>query len=151
MLSVQSPEHFMRQALTEAEHAHATSEIPVGAIVVSNGRVIAKAHNQVEQLQDCTAHAEMIALTAAQNFLGSKYLNDCQLYVTLEPCIMCAGALFWSQIGEVFIGARDDKRGFNRLETPVLHPRSQIHWGVLEEECAAMITQFFTRLRRNNL
>ena len=128
MLSPFNDEYWMRQALIQAQTGFEDGEIPVGAVVVSQNKVIAKAHNQVERLQDVTAHAEMLAITSAQNHLGSKYLNDCKLYVTLEPCVMCAGALYWSQIGEVVIGARDPKRGFDRLDEPVLHPKTVIRW-----------------------
>ncbi len=150
MLSVHSDEHFMKLALQEAQDAFDRNEIPVGAIITIKNRVIAKSSNQVEKLNDVTAHAEMIAITSAQNYLGSKYLNDCKLYVTLEPCVMCAGALYWSQIGEVVIGARDQNRGFSRIEEPIIHPKTQLKWDVMEAECADLITTFFQKLRRNN-
>ena len=149
-LSVFGDEHWMKQALSQAELAFEDREIPVGAVVVSGNQVIAKAYNQVERLQDVTAHAEMVAITAAQNHLGAKYLNDCKLYVTLEPCTMCAGALYWSQIGEVYIGARDPKRGFNRLEENILHPKTTVHWDLLGNECEVLIKEFFQRMRGNN-
>jgi len=150
MLSVHSDEHFMKLALQEAQDAFVRNEIPVGAIITIKNRVIAKSSNQVEKLNDVTAHAEMIAITSAQNYLGSKYLNDCKLYVTLEPCVMCAGALYWSQIGEVVIGARDQNRGFSRIEEQIIHPKTQLKWEVMEAECADLITTFFQKLRRNN-
>ncbi len=151
MLTVHSDEHYMQMALVEAAKAFDSNEIPVGAVVVAENRIIAKAHNQVEQLQDVTAHAEMIALTAAQNFLGSKYLNDCKLLVTLEPCTMCAGALYWSQIGEIVIGARDEKRGFSRLDQQVLHPKTSVTFGIKELECEAIMKDFFKKMRGNIL
>lgn len=140
----------MKLALQQASLAFDQKEVPVGAVITSKGRVIAKSSNEVEKLNDVTAHAEMIAITSAQNYLGSKYLVDCKLYVTLEPCVMCAGALFWSQIGEVIIGARDEKRGFSRLSAPVLHPKTKVKWGVMEQESSDLMTSFFQQMRRNN-
>lgn len=140
-------EYFMKKAYQEAELAAERGEVPVGAIVVSNNQVIAKAHNQVELLKDISAHAEVIALTGAANALGAKYLTDCTLYVTLEPCVMCAGASYWSQIGRIVIGATDDKRGFNRLSENILHPKTEVKWGVMEEECGQIIIDFFKGLR----
>ena len=150
MLTIQTDEHFMKLALQQASLAFDQKEVPVGAVITSKGRVIAKSSNEVEKLNDVTAHAEMIAITSAQNYLGSKYLVDCKLYVTLEPCVMCAGALFWSQIGEVIIGARDEKRGFSRLSAPVLHPKTKVKWGVMEQESSDLMTSFFQQMRRNN-
>ncbi|MFZ9045360.1 MAG: nucleoside deaminase [Cyclobacteriaceae bacterium] len=147
MLSVQSHDYFMKKALHEAEEAYQKGEIPVGAVVVSDGKIIARAHNQVERLQDATAHAEMLAITSAQNHLGSKYLEDCSLYVTLEPCTMCAGALFWSQVGEVIIAARDETRGFSRLQPSVLHPKTNVVHGILENEASTLISAFFSEVR----
>lgn len=149
-LGIHSDDHFMKQALLEASKAKESSEIPVGAVIVANNRIIARAHNQVEQLQDVTAHAEMIALTAAQNYLGAKYLNECRLFVTLEPCTMCGGALYWSQIGEIVIGAKDEKRGYSRHSEQVVHPKTKVTWGVLQKECEALITGFFRRIRNGN-
>ncbi len=146
-LSIHSDEHFMQLALKEAQMAFDEGEIPVGCVVVVENRVIARAHNQVERLQDCTAHAEMLAITSAQNYFGSKYLQDCHLYVTLEPCVMCAGALFWSQMGKLIVGARDKERGFTRLSPSVLHPRTDLSIGLLEEECGQLVTNFFDGLR----
>lgn len=137
----------MRKAFAEALMAFDRGEIPVGAVVVSNGKVIARAHNLTETLNDVTAHAEMQAITAAANFLGGKYLNDCILYVTLEPCVMCAGALGWSQIGKIVFGATDEKRGFNRFAPRALHPKTEIIGGVLEVECAELIQEFFKQKR----
>ena len=147
MLSIHSDDHFMGQALLQAELAFEEKEIPIGAVIVCENRIIAKAYNQVEKLQDVTAHAEILAITAAQNYLGSKYLNDCTLFVTLEPCNMCAGALFWSQIGHVVIGARDEKRGFTRVSPPHLHPKTLIAFGVLGNKCEILIKEFFKNMR----
>lgn len=141
-----SDEYFMRKALDEAHAAFERDEIPVGAIVVSNNKIIAKGHNLTETLTDVTAHAEMQSITAAANYLGGKYLIDCTLYVTLEPCVMCAGALYWSQISKVVIGARDEKRGF--LQAGVkLHPKTEITWGIMENECSELIKVFFRQKR----
>jgi tRNA(adenine34) deaminase len=137
----------MRQAIAQAQLAAAAGEIPVGAIVVSNNRIIARGHNQTEQLNDVTAHAEVIALTAAANHLGDKYLHDCTLYVTLEPCPMCAGALAWAQTTRIVYGASDDKRGFMRFGREILHPKTKVEFGVLHEECGALMTDFFRRRR----
>lgn len=137
----------MRLALTEAEAAAAEDEIPVGAVVVSGGRLIARAHNLTERLTDVTAHAEMQAITAAATALGGKYLNDCTLYVTVEPCVMCAGAIGWSQLGRLVYGTPDPKRGFRRFAPEALHPRTQVTTGVLEEECAALMRNFFQQKR----
>ena len=138
---------WMRLALTEAEAAAAEDEIPVGAVVVSGGRLIARAHNLTERLPAVTAHAEMQAITAAATALGGKYLNDCTLYVTVEPCVMCAGAIGWSQLGRLVYGTADPKRGFRRFAPEALHPRTQVTTGVLEEECAALMRNFFQQKR----
>ena len=138
---------YMKQALQEAKCAFEEDEIPVGAVIVCGDRVIARAHNLTERLSDVTAHAEMQAITAASEYLGGKYLNDCTLYVTVEPCIMCAGALGWSQIGKVVYGATDEKRGFQRFAPQALHPKTQLVSGVMEEECAALMKEFFQRKR----
>ncbi len=137
----------MRKAFAEAVTAFDRGEIPVGAVVVSNGKIVARAHNLTETLNDVTAHAEMQAITAAANFLGGKYLNDCTLYVTLEPCVMCAGALGWSQIGKIVFGASDEKRGFNRFAPRALHPKTELVGGVLEVECAELMQEFFKQKR----
>lgn len=138
---------YMKQALQEAKCAFEEDEIPVGAVIVCGDRIIARAHNLTERLSDVTAHAEMQAITAASEYLGGKYLNDCTLYVTVEPCIMCAGALGWSQIGRVVYGAGDEKRGFQRFAPQALHPKTQLVSGVMEEECAALMKEFFQRKR----
>lgn len=140
-------DYFMEMALTLAEEAADNGEIPVGALVVCRNRIIAKARNQTEQLKDVTAHAEIMAITSASQYLGSKYLPDCTMYVTLEPCVMCAGALFWAQLGRLVIGASDAKRGYSRIETTVLHPKTRVETGVLADESQALLAKFFTRLR----
>ena len=139
---------FMQQALKEAETAEHLGEVPVGAVVVANGRVIARAHNLTERLTDVTAHAEMQAITAAATALGGKYLMDCTLYVTLEPCVMCAGAIGWSQLSRLVYGATDEKRGFTRFAPAALHPRTEVQTGVLAEESMRLIQQFFRKKRR---
>ena len=142
-----SDEYFMQQALAEAREAAEQGEVPIGAVVVCADRIVARAHNLPETLVDVTAHAEMQAITAAANSLGGKYLTECTLYVTVEPCLMCAGALAWSQIARVVYGADDDKRGFHTFCTAPFHKRTQITSGVLADECAKLITDFF-RSRR---
>ncbi len=146
-LQVQIDERFMRMALMEAEAAGREGEVPIGAVVVSHGRIIARAHNQTETLNDVTAHAEMLAITAAANALGGKYLPQCTLYVTVEPCPMCAGALGWAQVGRVVYGASDDKRGYQRYAPKVLHPKATVTAGVLEGECKALMVDFFQNKR----
>lgn len=143
MLSITSDEHFMRQALRQAQQAVDLGEIPIGAVVVCQNQIIARGYNQTEQLKDVTAHAEIIALTAAANFLGGKYLPQCTLYVTLEPCVMCAGALAWAQLGRLVYGAADDKRGFMRFGRELLHPKTKVEFGVLHDDCARLLTTFF--------
>lgn len=138
---------YMKQALLEAKCAIEEDEIPVGAVIVCGERIIARAHNLTERLSDVTAHAEMQAITAASEYLGGKYLNDCTLYVTVEPCVMCAGALGWSQIGRVVYGAGDEKRGFSRFAPQALHPKTELVSGVMEEECASLMKEFFQRKR----
>ena len=140
-------EHYMKQALQQAHLALAEGEIPIGAVIVSNGHIIAKAHNLTERLHDVTAHSEILAITAASEYLGGKYLTDCTLYVTVEPCIMCAGALGWSQISRVVYGAPDEKRGFRAFAPKALHPRCEVIGGVLEQECAALMKNFFQKKR----
>lgn len=135
--------YFMKRALQEAEQAFKEGEIPVGAVVVSQNRIIARAHNLTETLTDVTAHAEMQAITAAANLLGGKYLNECTLYVTVEPCVMCAGALGWSQIGRIVYGASDEKRGFRNFAPAALHPKTEVIYGILENECAQLMRNFF--------
>lgn len=138
---------YMRKALEEARAAFGEDEVPVGAVVVCRGRVIARAHNLTERLTDVTAHAEMQAITAAQEALGGKYLTECTLYVTVEPCVMCAGAIGWSQMGRVVYGAADDKRGYRRFAPQAFHPKTQVTSGVLELECMDLMKSFFRRKR----
>ncbi len=140
-------EYFMGEALREARKAEAEGEIPVGAVVVAGDSIIARTHNQTELLHDVTAHAEMLAITAAAEHLGAKYLTGCTLYVTLEPCTMCAGALGWSQLARIVYGAPDEKRGFERLGRTMLHPKTEVTAGVRGEECLALVKEFFKRKR----
>lgn len=140
-------EAFMLKALAEAEEAGRQGEVPIGAVVVCKGRIIARAHNLTETLHDVTAHAEMQAITAAANTLGGKYLDSCTLYVTVEPCVMCAGAIGWAQIGRVVYGADDEKRGFRRFAPNALHPKAEVVEGVLEEECKKLMQDFFKQRR----
>ncbi len=137
-----SDAYFMRKALDEAFAAFERDEVPIGAVIVSKNKIIAKGHNLTETLTDVTAHAEMQAITSASNYLGGKYLPECTLYVTLEPCVMCAGALYWSQIGKVVVGARDEKRGFQNAGLK-LHPKTEIQFGILENECSDLVKVFF--------
>lgn len=141
-------EYFMREALKEAYKALEKDEVPVGTIIVAGNRIIARAHNLTETLNDVTAHAEMQAITSASSYLGGKYLKDCTLYVTLEPCLMCAGALYWAQITRIVYGAPDTKRGFSLNPTSPLHPATSCISGVLETECAALLTDFFKKKRK---
>ena len=141
-------EHYMRVALKEARKALEKDEVPIGAVIVCDGLVIARAYNYTEHLNDVTAHAEMQAITSAANNLGGKYLQECTLYVTIEPCVMCAGALFWAQIGRIVYGAGDPKRGFSKIGVHLLHPRTKISKGILEEECSQILTNFFEEKRR---
>ncbi|MBP3228816.1 MAG: nucleoside deaminase [Bacteroidaceae bacterium] len=138
---------YMRRALQEAEAAAREGEVPVGAVVVCRDRIIARAHNLTETLHDVTAHAEMQAVTAAANALGGKYLDQCTLYVTVEPCVMCAGALGWAQLERVVYGAADEKRGYSRFAPDALHPKTDVTAGVLADECAALMKDFFKRRR----
>ena len=138
---------YMRLALEEASRAFDEDEVPVGAVVVCKGRVIARAHNLTETLIDVTAHAEMQAVTAAANYLGGKYLNECTLYVTVEPCVMCAGALGWAQLGRLVYGAADEKRGFQRFAPKALHPKTEVLQGVMGEECSVLMKRFFSSRR----
>jgi tRNA(adenine34) deaminase len=140
-------EYFMKRALVEAEQAYAEGEVPVGALVVCRNQIISRAHNLTELLNDVTAHAEMQAITAATNLLGGKYLVDCTLYVTLEPCTMCAGALGWSQIGRIVYGASDEKRGFLKFAPQALHPKTELLGGILQHECTQLLKQFFEQRR----
>lgn len=140
-------EWYMRKALEEAKAAEEEGEIPVGAVVACGGKIIARAHNQTERLNDVTAHAEMVAITMAANALGGKYLNECTLYVTLEPCTMCAGAMAWAQLGKLVYGAGDPKRGYTRLQPSPLHPRTEVVSGVLSEACSQPVLRFFNAKR----
>ena len=142
-----SEEAFMKEALKQAQYAFEEDEIPVGAVVVCENKIIARAYNQVEKLNDVTAHAEMLAITSAQNFIGAKYLSGCRLFVTLEPCVMCAGALAWTQIDKIVIGASDQKRGFSQLAPNAIHPKTQVKFGVLENDCSSIVTRFFNQIR----
>ncbi len=146
-LTVFSDEHFMGEALKEARKAFYADEVPVGAVVVCQDRIIARAHNLTERLNDVTAHAEMQAITAAANYLGGKYLVDCTLYVTLEPCLMCAGALNWAQIGKVVYGADDEKKGFSTFLHNPFHPKTKVVKSIRSAECAALMTDFFRKKR----
>ncbi len=140
-------EKYMREALREASFAAGEDEVPIGAVIVCRGRIIGKGHNMTERLNDPTAHAEMIAITAATEAMGGKYLNDCCLYVTVEPCPMCAGALAWSQIGRIVYGASDPKRGFSLFTPSLMHPKTEVVSGVLAEECGSLVTDFFKSKR----
>ncbi len=146
-MDLYSDQYFMREALKEAQKALEISEVPVGAIVTCRNRIIARAHNQTEKLTDATAHAEMIAVTSAANFLGSKYLNECTLYVTLEPCVMCAGALHWVQLQKLVFGASDIQRGYTLVGKPILHPKTVVEKGVMADEAKRLIDVFFQGLR----
>jgi tRNA(adenine34) deaminase len=148
MIDIFTDEYFMKKALQEAQMAFDKGEVPVGAIVVVNNIVIARSHNLTELLVDVTAHAEMQSITAAANYLGGKYLKDCILYVTLEPCQMCAGALYWSQISKIVFGARDENRGYQNMGTK-LHPKTEVVSGVLENECGNLMKEFFLKRRSN--
>jgi tRNA(adenine34) deaminase len=141
---------YMREALKEARYAASEDEVPVGAVIVCRGRIIGKGHNMTERLNDPTAHAEMIAITAATEAMGGKYLNDCTLYVTVEPCPMCAGALAWSQIGRVVYGASDPKRGFSLFSPSLMHPKTDVVSGILAKDCSDLVTEFF-RNKRNQV
>jgi tRNA(adenine34) deaminase len=146
-MELYTDEYFMREALKEAQKAFEIGEVPVGAVMVCKNRVIARAHNQTEKLTDATAHAEMLAVTAAANHLGSKYLNECILYVTLEPCVMCAGALHWVQLQKLVYGASDIQRGYSLVSTPLLHPKTEVAKGVKGAEAKELIDAFFQKLR----
>ena len=143
----QNHNHFMNMAFLEAENAMTQGEIPVGAVVVLDNHIIGRGHNLTQTLQDVTAHAEMQAITAAANNLGAKYLTDCILYVTLEPCVMCAGAIAWAQLGTLVYGAEDDKKGFSRVTTPLLHPKTKVVKGILQEKCSMILKDFFSMKR----
>lgn len=142
-----SHEHFMKEALKEAQKALENNEVPIGAVVVCNNKIIGKGFNQVELLNDVTAHAEMLAITAAANYLGSKYLTECSIYITLEPCSMCASALGWAQIPQIIFGAYDEKKGFNIISNKLVHPKTEVIGGILQNECSQLLKDFFKKLR----
>lgn len=146
-MDLYSDDYFMKQALNQAEEAFDLGEIPVGAVIVSNNMIIARSYNLTEKLNDVTAHAEVQAITSASEYLGGKYLNDCTLYVTLEPCLMCAGALYWSRIGKIVIGAMDEKRGVNSFGIKGYHPKTLVESGVLAENCSEILKKFFQKKR----
>ncbi len=148
MENIFNHEYFMQQALKEAQKAFDEGEIPVGAIVVCRNRIIGKGYNQTERLNDVTAHAEMLAITSATNFLGGKFLDECTLYVTLEPCVMCAGAIFWARPEKVVFGASDEKRGFLAKGKDLLHPKTELVSGIMETESAALLKEFFAMKRK---
>lgn len=147
MIQVFDDNYFMMQAIAEAQIALDNDEVPVGAVIVSQQRIIARAHNQTQVLNDVTAHAEMLAITSASAFLGAKYLVDCTMYITLEPCVMCAGALRWAQIGKLVYGATDDKAGFSRIGRELLHPKTKVAFGIKNDECAELMKSFFKSQR----
>ena len=139
---------YMAEALKEAANAAAEDEVPIGAVVVCNGRIVGRGHNMTERLKDPSAHAEMIAITAATEALGGKYLDSCSLYVTMEPCPMCAGAMNWAQLGELVYGASDPKRGYNRFTPSLLHPKTKVVAGIMDQECGGMVSDFFKNKRK---
>ena len=147
-LTIHSDEHFMRQALVEAEKGLVLDEVPIGAVITCRNRIIARSHNLTERLNDVTAHAEMQAFTAASEHLGGKYLHECTLYVTIEPCVMCAGASMWTHLKKIVFGASDLKRGFGETSTKILHPKTEVVRGVLEGECATILREFFQKKRK---
>ncbi len=147
-MELYTDEYFMHEALKEATKALEIGEVPVGAVVVCQNRIIARAHNQTEKLTDATAHAEMLAITSAANYLGSKYLSECTLYVTLEPCVMCAGALHWSQLQKLVFGASDVQRGYSLISSPLLHAKTEVVRGVKADECKKMVDTFFKGIRK---
>jgi tRNA(adenine34) deaminase len=147
MIAPFNDEYFMRQALLEADKAREKGEVPIGAVVVANNQIIARAHNLTEQLNDVTAHAEVQAITAAADYLGAKYLTGCTLFVTVEPCVMCAGALYWSQIDKIVFGTRDEKRGAGRYQNELYHPKTLVTNGILAHECGEIVKTFFMEKR----
>jgi len=148
LLTLYSDESFMKEALKEAQKALAADEVPIGAVIVCQNKIIARAHNYTEHLNDVTAHAEMQAFTSAANSIGGKYLPECTLYVTIEPCVMCAGASYWAQIGKIVYGAKDEKKGYSKFSLNILHPSTEIKGGILETECAAIMKEFFRKKRK---
>ncbi|MHC1703876.1 MAG: nucleoside deaminase [Tenuifilaceae bacterium] len=147
MENLQPDERFMREALKEAQKAAEKGEVPIGAVIVCQNQIISRAHNLTETLNDPTAHAEMQAITAATNYLGGKYIDQCSLYVTIEPCPMCAGALYWAQLGKLIYGAADSKRGFSLIEKNILHPKTVVIGGILKDECSKLVSDFFKKKR----
>lgn len=148
MINPFDDQYFMKEALKQAEQALIKQEVPVGAVIVAGDTIIARAHNMTETLNDPTAHAEMLAITAAANYLGAKYLQDCRIYVTLEPCVMCAAALHWAQIGKVVWAAPDPKKGFTTVSPNILHPKTAIHSGIMQDEASTMLKNFFLKKRK---
>ena len=146
-LSLLSDEYFMKEAFKQAQYAFDEGETPVGAVLVANNRIIAKAYNQVEKLNDPTAHAEILVITSASHMLGSKYLNECTLYVTLEPCSMCAGACYWSQLKKIVYGASDQRRGYSSFNKNLIHPKTEVVKGIMADECTAIMRNFFKEIR----
>lgn len=147
-MDLYTDEYFMNEALKEAQKAFYSDEVPVGAVIVANNQIIARSHNYTERLNDVTAHAEMQAITAAANYIGGKYLNECTLYVTLEPCLMCAGALQWSHITKIVYGAKDEKKGYSLVKQQILHPKTIVKKGILEDKCSILLKDFFALKRK---
>lgn len=147
-MELYSDEYFMKEALKEAQKAYDLDEVPIGAVIVHDNRIIARAHNLTERLNDVTAHAEMQAITAAANHIGGKYLNECVLYVTIEPCPMCAGALAWSQISKIVYGAKDEKKGYSKIDHQMLHPKTRVFDGVMAQPCGELMKKFFREKRK---
>lgn len=147
-MDIYTDEYFMKEALKEASKAYDKDEVPIGAIIVHNNKIIARAHNLTESLNDVTAHAEMQAFTAAENYLGGKYLNDCTIYITVEPCVMCAGASYWTQISKIVYGASDQKKGYKTISNRIIHPKTEVKSGVLEDECSNLLIDFFKKKRK---
>jgi tRNA(adenine34) deaminase len=149
MIITLSDDFFMKEALKEAQKAYDADEVPIGAVIVCENRIIARAHNYTERLNDVTAHAEMQAFTAAANYIGGKYLAECTLYVTLEPCVMCAGASYWTQIGKIIYGAKDEKRGYSKYAINILRPSCEIRGGILGDDCVSILRKFFQEKRKS--
>ena len=147
-MKINDDEHFMRQAINEAKAALAKDEVPIGAVIIAGGSIIARAHNLTETLTDPTAHAEMQAITSATAYMGGKYLSECSIYITVEPCPMCAGALYWSMIGRIIYGCHDLKRGYSLIDYPIIHPKTIVKNNVLEKECSELVSNFFRGKRR---
>ncbi len=147
MILDQSDEHYMREALKEAQKAFEQDEVPIGAVVVVNNKIIARCHNLTQRLNDVTAHAEMQAITSAANYIGGKYLDECTIYVTVEPCVMCAGALAWAQTARIVYGAGDNRRGYSQFSNNILHPKTKVTTGILDDECGQLVKDFFVKKR----